>query len=623
MKKRNTLISISLIMALIVSLLIGGCGKKDNQVSSVEENTGKDVSVQITVEDEKQDSDNEAAVEEDTITKPTATECNKAYQKFLMNEEKVSFDRYSELNSQAGESYIYTIFEPMLDGYESVNLAEFVEFICKAFDEDMGIRYNPRTIQYSYIDCGNDGVPELAIMMDAYNEYDDEYAYAVIKYMDDKLECVFLDGYSYRTYSYINEYGLYVYMVSYGAASVINEYSYIDENGVVNFDYGDVEMYSISALCDNDAEYDRLEKLAYEQGIEDTIQAEQFYITPYDSNQGKYTDYLKTCYFTYYEYRDGNDDYDRKLAAQEGLLEEGNPYRIFWDATGLPLASLEEIQAILDEHEAKIGITEEIRSGESANWMELSDSQMEPLVQWVTGDTIQVTLDKPSWEYYCYKENALPITTKTLEQISSTPNQITDDYVWFDMLGIVEPDRLNFYDNNYDYSLYGLDAAGLQWYPYMMDIRDSSSDQIIYTIDFSNYYYPEDYVIADFSYIEESIHWATIEDDILYVSTYHTTYASSAPQNGYITAFDMKNDFKVLWRTEPLTCNSDNFVIVDDAIICGYGFTSEPDYVYIVDKSTGARCGEYKVKTGPDFFAVDGNDLYVRCYDTDYVFSIK
>ena len=127
---------------------------------------------------------------------------------------------------------------------------------------------------------------------------------------------------------------------------------------------------------------------------------------------------------------------------------------------------------------------------------------------------------------------------------------------------------------------------------------------------------------GDEFFVDENIHWVTFEDDILYVSIFHNTYAESAPHNGYIMALDMNDNFRVLWKTEPLTCNTDNFVVTDDAIICGYGFTKEDDFIYVLDKKTGIRTQSYKVKTGPDWFFVKDNELYVRCYDTDYVFNL-
>ena len=46
------------------------------------------------------------------------------------------------------------------------------------------------------------------------------------------------------------------------------------------------------------------------------------------------------------------------------------------------------------------------------------------------------------------------------------------------------------------------------------------------------------------------------------------------------------NSNSVIWKTEPLTSNANTFEIIGDNIVCGYGFTAEPDYLYILDRYT-------------------------------------
>ena len=69
--------------------------------------------------------------------------------------------------------------------------------------------------------------------------------------------------------------------------------------------------------------------------------------------------------------------------------------------------------------------------------------------------------------------------------------------------------------------------------------------------------------------------------------------------------------------------NADNFAIIDDFIICGYGFTAEDDYLYILDKYTGKVLDRILLKTGPDYIYEIGDKLYVRTYNTNYVFDYE
>lgn len=64
----------------------------------------------------------------------------------------------------------------------------------------------------------------------------------------------------------------------------------------------------------------------------------------------------------------------------------------------------------------------------------------------------------------------------------------------------------------------------------------------------------------------------------------------------YITALD-KITGKVLWRTKPLISNAANFEIIEDTLIAGYGFTAEPDYLYLLDK----KLVRSMIKSGLEF----------------------
>ena len=92
--------------------------------------------------------------------------------------------------------------------------------------------------------------------------------------------------------------------------------------------------------------------------------------------------------------------------------------------------------------------------------------------------------------------------------------------------------------------------------------------------------------------------------------------------NAYITAIDLSTN-EIIWRTNPLTCNTLNFVLYDDMIVCGYGFTQEPDYLYTVNKKSGAIAQKILLKSGPNYIIQKENQLFVRTYNTDYIFEIK
>lgn len=67
----------------------------------------------------------------------------------------------------------------------------------------------------------------------------------------------------------------------------------------------------------------------------------------------------------------------------------------------------------------------------------------------------------------------------------------------------------------------------------------------------------------------------------------------------------------------------ENFCIIDDTIVCGYGFTEEEDYIYLLDKNTGERVENIPVNSAAEQFEVVGDTLYVATYNTEYEFNIN
>ncbi len=230
--------------------------------------------------------------------------------------------------------------------------------------------------------------------------------------------------------------------------------------------------------------------------------------------------------------------------------------------------------------------------------------------------------------------------------LSATPNQITDDDAWFEdnnltlptyqvpnpfrqIFGNV-PDRLpkNFQDNllvrairypQEEFLIYGKNFADSKY----LLVYDLKENQFTSGYDFSNYTFSPTYIKSDRGFINQTLNWIVPEDNILYFSHSHSTYAkSSHGMNAYLTALDRDTN-QIIWRSQPLVCNARNFIIIDSVIICGYGFTAEPDYLYLIDKYTGNILQQIKLKTAPEYIIPKDDKLYVRTYDTNYVFSIQ
>lgn len=142
-------------------------------------------------------------------------------------------------------------------------------------------------------------------------------------------------------------------------------------------------------------------------------------------------------------------------------------------------------------------------------------------------------------------------------------------------------------------------------------------------LDFLTYAHGPADLEDDMDFTFQQLRWAEVDDGVLYVSNAHRTYAeSSGGLNGFITAID-PGTLEILWRSEPLVSNSENFVVLDDGIVTGYGFTGEDDYLYILNRHTGNTVERIPVPSAPEYLFAEGDRLYVRCYDTDLVYTVR
>jgi hypothetical protein len=119
------------------------------------------------------------------------------------------------------------------------------------------------------------------------------------------------------------------------------------------------------------------------------------------------------------------------------------------------------------------------------------------------------------------------------------------------------------------------------------------------------------------------VYAAHAEGDRVYVIASYPGYASEiGGKTGYLAALDAKTG-KLLWQAGARVANCYNLAVNDDCIVCGYGFTREPDHLFVIDKKTGRTLQKLAVKSAPEHLSIEGDQLFVRCYDTDYVFKVR
>lgn len=120
----------------------------------------------------------------------------------------------------------------------------------------------------------------------------------------------------------------------------------------------------------------------------------------------------------------------------------------------------------------------------------------------------------------------------------------------------------------------------------------------------------------------EPVTWAHEVDGTLYVSNSHPGYASRTKgRNAYISAVDLEKR-RTLWRSTALVANARAFVVTGNLIVSGYGFTREPDFLYLLDRSTGKLLDRLALPTAPVVIRLRDGLLRVRTFDHDVVARI-
>jgi hypothetical protein len=133
-------------------------------------------------------------------------------------------------------------------------------------------------------------------------------------------------------------------------------------------------------------------------------------------------------------------------------------------------------------------------------------------------------------------------------------------------------------------------------------------------LDFKHYAWAPRVVAAERPFTYEQVVYAR-ESGTLFVETAHQTYAKSTyGLNGYLNAIDPRQR-KLLWRSLAQVANALNFVLLNETVITGYGFTAEPDYLYAIDRTTGHVKGRVLLPSAPERIARHGNVLTVDTYD--------
>lgn len=254
--------------------------------------------------------------------------------------------------------------------------------------------------------------------------------------------------------------------------------------------------------------------------------------------------------------------------------------------------SIVEQESIV-ENENNISEDVTYNSDESIEITEFSDIDLQD------EDVKIISIDlSDAKETYAEGDAVFPLNLKIISEEENGVDWAND---WYHQMNLSLPmigDEWNhFYDEIYEYI----------WIGECLEIYEKETGKLLYSLE-----YPTDkwYVNGNNAYLK---------DGIFYGASVTNGYAQ--PDTCFMFAYDLNNE-KLLWRSASQSCNTMNFIVKGDIIICGYGFTAEKDYLYQINMNTGEIIDEIELKKMPDLLVEQDGKLYVHTYSYDYVLEI-
>ena len=231
----------------------------------------------------------------------------------------------------------------------------------------------------------------------------------------------------------------------------------------------------------------------------------------------------------------------------------------------------------------------------------------------------QYYIDNPDWDIYYLKDGIFDEMTKsplTFKKVGEDKSDWLDEEAWAYKHGIELPTSLfseGYGDGTYYYRADNRADEGI----FCLTVSYDETDDEIATFDLTDFL---DTPTGN-EFTTPYIRYAKAYDDVLYIEIGHSTYAENQPYTSFIIAVDLFSG-DLLWRSDMQVANGNNFIVGEDTIICGYGFTAEPDYIYVLSRKSGAVLDKIKVNSSPDYFIPEDDSLYVLCYNTAYEFNV-
>lgn len=338
----------SIMLIIMLLLILGGCRNNQNIVDAITTSSAStsDTTVTPAITPATDSTASPIIIPPQTLQELSM----EAYEKFMKNEMKVYFDRFMTKGYLGNALYEKEI------GYTLSELLRIVTGHYFEYSDRKKIEY----MDYSYIDCGKDGVNELVLRLNGMKDNEESTLVYIIKYADGRLSvCYYYETWA-RSESTINKYGYYQSKGSGGASNHGEEYGVIDKDGNWQFIASVETELDINQLAWSD-KLKQLPKVAEAKGVSGNIEL----ITICFDNNG---DENKECFYTFEVYDD-----NRELIKDENLYTN-SIYKEIFDEALVPFTTPDEVSKRILEKEEKVGATAEIKEGAELTWTTLSGS---------------------------------------------------------------------------------------------------------------------------------------------------------------------------------------------------------------------------------------------------------
>ena len=356
-----------------VCTLLAGCSNDgvkalSEVASSVEEKVGGEsaeasakAEEETVMENTEMDS-TDAGVSGQTDTGASEQADAGSLESFISGAGKLSFDYYGKNVFKSNQEYLSNedeILQDIINSGKDYTLAEFRDKLNEIFNSEDNYLYEGevQSISYAYIDCGNDGVKELALeMVGPFADPTESTMTFIIKELDGKPELVYAFSQWSRSETSINKYGFISGGGSNSASNHGYDEAYINADGKYMYGFYEEEEYDINAfgmLRDHD-DFDA-------EGLDNMLAVYTLRLDQYDAAnpQNEYYSYNVYDSNTYEEVDVPN-------------LYTDSKYKDIMDSfKDISFISMDEMKKMEKEKMESIGVTDEIRNAEVPEYTEV------------------------------------------------------------------------------------------------------------------------------------------------------------------------------------------------------------------------------------------------------------